>query len=184
MNFIETKIPDLLIVEPNFVHHDYRGQYFETFNKKEWFEQRGWVKEFVVDDVSISRKNTFRGLHGDSKTWKLIQCLYGEIWVVVVDLRIKGDYTFETFAINDINKRQLLIPAGCANGHLCLSDRCIFHYKQTEYYSGAGNQFTLAWDSIEELHFPIKNPIVSERDANGEDISYFLKNGVKGIHYD
>ena len=130
----KTKIDDCIILKPD-IYYDYRGEYIETYNKNIY--KTICEKEFVVDDISVSRRNVLRGLHGDFKTWKLIQCLYGAILQVVVDWR-KNSSTYKqhlTFSINDKNRWQVLIPAGCLNGHLCLSKQCIFSYKQTQYYT-------------------------------------------------
>jgi dTDP-4-dehydrorhamnose 3,5-epimerase len=89
----------------------------------------------------------------------------------VVDMR-KDSSTYlnwESFTLNEKNRSQVLVPAGCANGHLVMSDRCIFSYKQSQYYSGMRNQFTVRWDDPKlKIYWPIQNPILSERDANAE----------------
>ena len=72
----------------------------------------------------------------------------------------------QTFTISDKNRKQILVPSGCANGHLCMSDECIFSYKQTTYYEGQGAQFTIKWDDERfNIYWPIKNPILSIRDS-------------------
>ena len=77
----------------------------------------------------------------------------------------------ETFSISEKNRKQILIPAGCANGHLCLTEKCIFSYKQSQYYSGAQNQFTVRWDDPSlNIFWPIKHKIISERDSNAKFI--------------
>ncbi|HOM99014.1 MAG TPA: dTDP-4-dehydrorhamnose 3,5-epimerase family protein [Acidobacteriota bacterium] len=170
MQFTESSlIPGLKTIQPP-VFHDYRGEYIETFNEGRYSftDRHGRPIRFVEDDVSISRNHVLRGLHGDEKTWKLIQCLLGEIYVVVVDMRSDSPayLRWESFDLNEKNRMQLLIPAGCANGHLCLSERCIFSYKQSEYYGGTENQFTVRWDDPKlEIWWPIRNPILSRRDA-------------------
>lgn len=163
------QVKDLKLIRPN-VFYDFRGEYVETFNaeKYDFLDSGGQKVVFVEDDISVSRKNVLRGLHGDDKTWKLIQCLWGEIFVVVVDMR-KNSSTYlhwETFSINEKNRWQLLIPAGCANGHLCLSEKCIFSYKQSQIYSDGSNQFTVRWDDPRlNIFWPVKTPILSKRDA-------------------
>jgi dTDP-4-dehydrorhamnose 3,5-epimerase len=177
MNIKESQvIPDLKIITPD-VFHDFRGEYVETWNAKDWNLAPAHYGRtditFVQDDISCSTKHVLRGLHGDKNTWKLIQCLQGSIYVVVVDCRGKKNTTmwhekppYEAFSLNDHTRQQILIPPGCANGHLCMSDTCIFHYKQTTYYEGAQTQFTLKWDSA-GIFWPVACPIVSERDKNG-----------------
>lgn len=170
-----TKIRDLKTICPN-VFYDFRGEYVETFSVQRYrFEDaHGKPVKFVEDDISVSRRGVLRGLHGDESTWKLIQCLYGEIYVVVVDMR-KSSPTYlgwEAFTVNERNRLQVLVPAGCANGHLCLSDRCIFSYKQSELYSGVENQFTVRWDDPRlSIWWPIKEPLLSQRDSSAAYLS-------------
>jgi dTDP-4-dehydrorhamnose 3,5-epimerase len=160
----------LLVITPD-VFYDFRGQYVETYNDRDWRfrDLRGEPIRFVQDDVSVSRKDVLRGLHGDANTWKLIQCLLGSIYFVVVDARkdspTRGNW--QAFTLGDVNRQQVLVPAGCVNGHLCLSDTCLFHYKQSTLYEGADKQFTLRWDG-HTVYWPIKEPILSQRDANGK----------------
>lgn len=162
-------IADLKLITPQ-IHYDYRGEYVETYSRRsyQFTDRDGQPIEFVEDDISMSRQNVLRGLHGDSKTWKLIQCLYGEFYYVVADLR-RASPTYrrwESFILNDRNRRQVLVPAGCANGHLVLSASCVFSYKQSQYYSGAGDQFTVRWnDPALNIHWPCPDPILSLRDS-------------------
>lgn len=156
-------IPGLVRVIPE-IFRDHRGEYVETWNRL-LYDTNPHIT-FVQDDISVSRYKVLRGLHGDWITWKLIQCLRGEIFVAIVDCRTENKGTIETFILNEQNRHQLLIPPGCANGHLVLSDDCIFSYKQSTYYEGASNQFTLAWDSL-NIDWPIKDPILSLRDRQG-----------------
>jgi len=160
---INNIIKDLVVFEPN-VFYDHRGEYINTYNVKD-YEFLG--NDFLEDDFSISKKNVLRGLHGDSKTKKLIQCLYGEIMLAVADLRESSPsyLKVQTFMVNDKNRIQVLVPEGCVNGHLCLSRKCIFSYKQTELYSGAQNQISVRFDDPWlNIPWPAKTPILSSRD--------------------
>ena len=75
------------------------------------------------------------------------------------------------YAVNDKNRTQILVPAGCANGHLVMSETAIFSYKQSEYYTGAENQFTVRWDDPKlNIAWPIDNPILSSRDKNAKSL--------------
>jgi len=68
--------------------------------------------------------------------------------------------------LNEKNYRQVLVPPGCANGHLVMSDRAIFHYKQSTYYSK--NQFTIRWNDPQYgIWWPVCTPILSRRDEVG-----------------
>jgi dTDP-4-dehydrorhamnose 3,5-epimerase len=162
MQVLKTKLKGVLQIDPPTVFQDFRGTYIETYNK----ELYKFAPEFVQDDFSISRENVLRGIHGDDKTWKLISCLWGKFYLVVVnyDDTSKQFKQWDSFVLSDINKQQVLIPPKFGNGHLVLSDAAIFHYKQSTYYDRA-SQFTLKWnDPTLKIKWPIENPILSERD--------------------
>ena len=166
-------LKDVKIITPE-VFYDYRGSYVETYNKKEYSILKDFNNvslEFVQDDISVSSKHVLRGLHGDQKTWKLIQCLKGSIYVAIVDMRVdsKSYLQSETFSISEQNRKQILVPAGFANGHLCMSNTCIFSYKQTTYYEGKEKQFTVKWDDpLINIRWPIKDPVLSTRDSTAK----------------
>jgi dTDP-4-dehydrorhamnose 3,5-epimerase len=166
-------IKDVAIITP-FKHYDYRGEYIETFNQQfyEVFKYNaGAPIRWVQDDVSTSVRHTLRGLHGDKHTWKLVQCLYGSMLATVVDMRPESPSYLKwiQIPINDKNRTQVLIPAGCANGHLVMSEFGIFSYKQSEYYKGSENQFTIRWDDPSlDITWPIDKPILSERDKSAK----------------
>ena len=144
---------------------DHRGSYSETYNKN-FFLENGIDIEFLQDDISVSKKNVLRGIHGDQKTWKLITCLYGEFQLIVVnnDLQSNEYKKWESFYLSFENKIQMLVPPKFGNGHLVLSDKCIFHYKQNSEYDRLG-QFTIKWnDPSFGFKWSISDPILSERD--------------------
>lgn len=168
------RIHNLSIIKPD-VFYDFRGEYVETFNIEtyQFKDDDGQPIRFVEDDISMSRQHVLRGLHGDSKTWKLIQCLMGEFYYIVVDMRKQSPtyLNWEAFTLNEKNRMQVLVPAGCANGHLVMSDRCIFSYKQSQLYSGMQNQFTVRWNDPKlTIFWPVQHPILSERDSQAIDI--------------
>jgi dTDP-4-dehydrorhamnose 3,5-epimerase len=144
---------------------DHRGSYSETYNKN-FFLENGIDVEFLQDDISVSKKNVLRGIHGDRKTWKLITCLYGEFQLIVVnnDLQSNEYKKWESFYLSFENKIQILVPPKFGNGHLVLSDKCIFHYKQNSEYDRL-SQFTIKWnDPSFGFKWGISDPILSERD--------------------
>ena len=163
MRIQNTEIEGLKVIQPEF-HEDYRGTNFESYNKK--YYDVALDIDFVVDSISTSRKHVLRGIHGDYKTTKLVSCLYGTIYMIVLDLRYESETynQWQSFTLSDRNKHQLLIPPGCGNAHLVMSDECVFSYKLDQYYDRE-SQFTVKWnDPSYEFAWPIKNPILSERD--------------------
>ena len=164
------KIKDLMVIAPD-VFYDFRGENCETFNK-EFYDKllqshSIFDVNFIVDSFSFSRKNTLRGFHGDTKTWKIIQCILGDIYFVVIDFRPQSPTLnhYEIFNLNDKNRHQVLIPAGCVNAHLCISDTCIFNYKLSNSYTEQKDQISIKWnDPFYNIYWPISNPILSKRD--------------------
>jgi dTDP-4-dehydrorhamnose 3,5-epimerase len=166
LKITEGEIVDLKIIDLGYFE-DHRGVYVETHNEDVY--TKAGVTHFVQDDYSISRRNVLRGLHGDADTWKLITCPIGEIYFVVLDIR-EGSATngkWQSFLISEHNHRQVLVPPGCANGHMVMSERAMFHYKQSTYFSK--NQFTVRWDDPKyKIWWPVKTPILSRRDEAGK----------------
>ena len=163
----KTTLEGVLIIELD-AFEDHRGVYVETYNDKE-YRSNGIDINFVQDDFSISGRNVLRGLHGDRHTWKLICCPFGRFYLVLVDCREgAGDFgKWEAFTLSDSNRRQVLIPPGFGNGHLILSERAMFQYKQSAYYEARG-QFSYRWDDPRfNIWWPIGNPILSRRDEAG-----------------
>lgn len=169
MKVEKTKLDGVLQITPPTLFEDWRGEYVETYNEQLYREQ-GIEVQFVQDDISVSDRHVLRGLHGDAITWKLISCLYGKFYLVVVnnDPESPQYRQWASFVLSDANRKQVLIPPKFGNGHLVLSDKAIFHYKQNTYYDRAG-QFTLLWNDPElNLWWPVPNPLVSRRDAGLE----------------
>ena len=135
-NFIKTSIDGVIIVEPT-VYGDSRGYFMETYQKED-FEKAGITVDFVQDNQSMSTKGVLRGLHFQKQfsQSKLVRCIKGEVFDVVVDLR-EGSPTFgkwEGVILSEENKRQFFIPKNFAHGFLVLSDEAEFVYKVDDYY--------------------------------------------------
>lgn len=156
------KIKDVEVFTPD-VYTDFRGDLWTL-----WKEGDHELK-FNHDKVSTSRKHVLRGIHGDEKSWKLITCLYGEMYFVVVDNR-ENSSTYKQWdwlILDDKTKKQVLIPPKVGNGFLVLSDNSVFHYKWSYQgsYPDVDDQFTIKWnDSQVNIHWPIDNPILQPRD--------------------
>jgi dTDP-4-dehydrorhamnose 3,5-epimerase len=153
----------LLTPATNF--EDFRGSYIELYNRR-LFQDAGIDQDFIQDDISTSSRHVLRGIHGDGKTWKLISCLYGLFYLVVVnnDPASEEYRKWQGFTLSDRNRLQVLIPPNFGNGHLVLSDSAIFHYKQTSDYDRE-SQFTILWnDPGLNIWWPIPSPILSRRD--------------------
>ncbi len=167
MRIEKSKDLGLTLIYPE-IHRDHRGTFVETFNDKFMMENGAEVK-FVRDSISTSSKNVLRGIHYDDKTWKLVQCLHGNIYHVAVDLReeSKTYLKWESFSLNPETGLQVLLPPRFGNGYLVLSDMCVFHYKMSEYYNPGGERIC-KWDDLRiGIKWPVKTPVMSEKDKRG-----------------
>ncbi len=167
MKVEETALSGVFLISPPTVFKDSRGINIETYNLKE-YKAAGIRCDFIHDAISISKKGVLRGLHGDGKTWKLISCLFGEVFLVVVNWDESSPQykKWISLTLSAENNLQVLVPPHFGNGHYVLSDHCVFSYKQSAYYDRAG-QFTIAWDNQDlAIPWPSKTPITSLRDAN------------------
>jgi dTDP-4-dehydrorhamnose 3,5-epimerase len=163
----KTKLTGALLIKLE-TFEDHRGQYVEIYNKN-LYAEHGIDIEFVQDDISTSTQHVLRGIHGDNETWKLISCLHGKFYLVVVNCDPASDRfgRWQSFVLSDTNRHQVLVPPMFGNAHLVLSEKAIFHYKQNTYYNPKG-QFTYVWnDPRLNIWWPIKNPILSQRDELG-----------------
>ena len=104
-------------------------------------------------------------------TGKLVQCVYGNLLLAVVDMRKESEtyLQYDLITISDKNRTQVLVPPGFANGHLVMSEFGIFSYKQSTLYGGQASQFTVKWDDpLIDIPWPVKNPILSSRDSEAK----------------
>ena len=163
----KSKILELPLLKPE-ICVDHRGTFVELYNTLELLNNSINV-QFVRDAISTSTKNVLRGIHYDDKTWKLIQCLQGRIYFVVVDMREESPtyLRWESFTLTEQDRLQVLVPPQFGNGHLVLSDQCIFHYKMSEYYDPVGEKI-LKWDDPRtHIDWPVTNPVLSLKDSLG-----------------
>ena len=139
MNFIRTKIKDVVIIEPE-VHGDHRGYFVETFRADKLEEFLGFKINFCQDNESKSSKGVLRGLHYQLAPYaqtKLVRVINGSVLDVAVDIR-KNSPTFGqhvSVKLSADNKKQLLVPRGFAHGFVVLEDNTTFAYKVDSYYS-------------------------------------------------
>ena len=166
MKFIPTKIPGLVLIEPD-VFQDPRGYFLESF-QKEKYRQAGVTLEFVQDNRSKSAQNTLRGLHlqCEHPQGKLVQVTVGEVYDVAVDVR-RNSPTFRNWVgvqLSESNFRQLYVPPGFAHGFCVLSEYAVFEYKCTDFYYPK-DELVIAWDDPElGIDWPVHKPLLSKRD--------------------
>jgi dTDP-4-dehydrorhamnose 3,5-epimerase len=168
MNIETTPIKDLIIINPT-IYNDERGYFYESYNQR-FFREKGIYTNFVQDNQSYSTKNVLRGLHFQTMApqAKLVRCIVGEIYDVVVDLRKSSETYKQWFGIklSEENKKMMFVPKGFAHGFLTLSEHAVFHYKCDELYmptTDGGINFKDEELNIDWL-VDINELIISEKD--------------------
>lgn len=170
MNAIGTELKDAYIITTN-IFEDNRGSFQESFNLREIQKIIG-PYQFVQDCHSISRKNVVRGLHYqiNHPQGKLVRCLFGEIYDVIVDLRQSSPTFGKWIGIKlSPSSSQLWVPPGFAHGFRVLSERAEVLYKVTDYQHKEDERILL-WNDL-DIDWGIFTPIMSEKDTKG--ISFF-----------
>ena len=178
MKVIDTKIPDVKLLEPQ-VFGDERGFFMETF-RDEWFKQNIADRTFVQENHSKSVKGVLRGLHYQTENTqgKLVRVVSGAVFDVAVDMR-ENSPTFGQWVgeiLSAENKRQLWVPEGFAHGFYVLTDEAEFTYKCTDYYNPKA-EHSLIWnDETVGIEWHLEGePSLSAKDLAGK----ILKDAVK-----
>lgn len=166
LNTFDTEVP---VYSPS-VYREYRGEIFTTYHNYEHPVNNLLPKNCSAHTrFSKSYQGVLRGLHYDTKTWKLVQALVGDIYLVVLDMR-EESFTYgkwESYIITEKTRDQVLVPPGFANGHYALTD-CIFHYNL--FYEGKyvdeRQQHVVKWnDSRFNMEWPTSSPTLQKRDS-------------------
>lgn len=172
MKFIETRIPDVKIIEPQ-VFGDERGFFMETF-RTTLFNRECGEREFVQENHSKSSHGILRGLHFQTENTqgKLVRVVSGEVFDVAVDMR-KESPTFGQWVgvvLSAENKRQLWVPEGFAHGFYVMSAEAEFAYKCTDFYNPQA-EVSVKWDdptlAIEWPLVDSQAPSLSAKDVAG-----------------
>ncbi len=176
MKVIETRLPGVLIIEPQ-IHGDERGFFVETFHASRYTEQLGIAMPFVQDNHSRSRRGVLRGLHAQRRhaQGKLVRAARGEVFDVAVDIDSTSDTCghWVGTTLSDSNHRQLWIPPGYAHGFLVLSEMADFEYKCTDYYHPE-DEIGVIWNDPDiGIDWPLDNPTLSSKDIALPTLSDF-----------
>ena len=180
MKILMTELQGVVVIEPE-VFSDARGYFLETYNAKK-FAEAGISEPFVQDNQSQSKRGVLRGLHYqmEQAQGKLIRVLQGEIFDVVVYLRVESS-TFgkwSGFNLSDREHKQLWIPKGFAHGFYTLSETADIAYKVTEFYAPQQERVILWSDSDLGIHWPLRGePLLSAKDQGGQTFREFKKIG-------
>lgn len=175
-----TSLPGVLLIKPD-VFGDSRGYFLESWNRRRYAEA-GLDRDFVQDNLSLSRRGILRGLHfqNPNAQGKLVQVLRGEVFDMAVDIR-QGSPTFGQWygaILSEANHHQLWVPEGFAHGFCVTSDMALFSYKCTEFYNPA-TEFSLRWDDPDlGIAWPVESPILSAKDQGAPRLKDFPRENL------
>jgi len=166
MEITKTKLGIIIIKKD--ICYDERGFFSEIYNKdKNFFNLNNF--EFKQDNFSVSKYGVVRGLHYQKKSkdqGKLIQIIKGEAFDVAVNINKNSENFGKHECFHLTKNTQIYIPSDFAHGFQSLSDETILLYKCTETYSKE-HESTITWNDPEiNINWPIKKPIISEKDSN------------------
>lgn len=181
-DFKKTEIPGLLEIT-TLNAPDIRGCLTKDYSK-EVFEENGVHYDLAEVFYTTSHKGVVRALHFQRviQQPKLVRCIHGRVWDVVVDLRSSSP-TFKKwlpFELSGTDYREILLPAGCAHGYLVLEDS-IVSYKCSERFVGEYDD-GIMWDDPDiGVEWPlervggIENVILADKDKHLQSFAQFME---------
>ncbi|MGH7662085.1 MAG: dTDP-4-dehydrorhamnose 3,5-epimerase [Vulcanimicrobiaceae bacterium] len=164
LRILPTKFEEAKLVEMH-VSGDARGYFAESYSREKYAEL-GVRETFVQDSISRSHRNVVRGMHYDVRMAKLVGCVVGKIYDVIVDIR-EDSATYlhwAAYELSEENHLQIFVPRGFAHGFLALSD-AVVNFKQNVYHDAAYER-GVAWnDPALGIDWPLSGePILSGKD--------------------
>jgi dTDP-4-dehydrorhamnose 3,5-epimerase len=174
MVFTQGGIPQVYVIDLE-KREDARGYFARAWCEKE-FAARG-LPNFVQTNMSLCRRRgTVRGFHYQAAPHgeaKYIRCIRGAVFDVVADIR-PGSPTFGRWfgiELTADNRRAVFVPEGLAHAYQSLTDGAEVIYSASCYYT-PGAERGLRWDDPAlRVKWPIREAIVSEKDAAWPDFS-------------
>ncbi len=169
MKFQKTIVEGLFVVSTE-AQTDNRGGFARVFCEIEMAENGNPFHVIQSSISSNSKKCTLRGLHYQSDIapeTKLVRCVRGAVWDVVVDLRPSSSTYLKWFGteLSGANLMAMLIPSGCAHGFITLTDHAEILYMMDQAYVPDSAQGVRWDDKAFAIQWPKQPAVISERDA-------------------
>jgi|TARA_B110000240_G_C13480547_1_gene445084 dTDP-4-dehydrorhamnose 3,5-epimerase len=178
MIFEQTTLKDNYLINLD-LKEDERGFFARSFCEKE-FSKQGLNTKWVQMNNSASKEvGTLRGMHYQrepSVEIKLVRCIKGEIWDVVVDLRDNSKTFGKWFGakLSDKNHTMMYVPEGCAHGYITLESNSEVLYSVSCFYAPDTEGILLWNDPKVAIEWPIKPLIISDKDTKGDKIDKII----------
>jgi dTDP-4-dehydrorhamnose 3,5-epimerase len=179
MIFREQRLSGVFTIEPES-YSDERGLLRRHFCQRE-FAKQGIMTDVKQSNISENKKRyTLRGFHYQLPPYgenKILSCIKGAIFDVIVDLREDSDsyLRWESFELTEENRLSLYVPTGCANAYLTLEDNTWIFYYHSEFYTPGAESAIRYNDPFFKFDWPAAPSVISEKDRNYPDFNPGLK---------
>lgn len=170
MIFKKTNFKGVFIITPE-PRNDSRGSFSRIYCQNEFGDQKIKFGIKQINRVVTLKKGTIRGIHMQASPHeedKLISCIQGSVFDVIIDLRKKSKTYRKYYSIilSDQNKKMLLMPKGFVHGYQTLENNTIIEYPTSEFYNPK-NEIGIRWnDPFFKIKWPVKKSFVSEKDSS------------------
>jgi dTDP-4-dehydrorhamnose 3,5-epimerase len=181
MKYTETPLKGAYIIELE-PFRDNRGLFARTFCKRD-FQKIGHKKEFVQFNHSVTfQKGTIRGMHYQvppSSEIKLIRCIRGSVFDVIIDLRYKSSTFLKYFTaeLSETNMKMIYVPEGFAHGFQTLEDNSQLIYHHTQFYNPSDERGIRYNDPAININWLLQPINITDKDKNYP----LIDNNFKGI---
>ena len=162
---VDSELPGARLLLPQ-LRDDLRGRFVKNFHA-EFFANHGMAIDFKEQYYSVSQQRVLRGMHFQippHDNVKLVTCLTGEIFDVLLDLRL-GSPTrgrHQSFRLTAERGEQLYVPRGFAHGFYVRSPHATVLYSATTVFAPQ-HDAGLRWDSA-GIQWPDEDPLLSDKD--------------------
>lgn len=181
LNIISTSFENLFIIEPD-TFYDERGAFSRVFCENELHT----IFDLQIKQVNHSitkQKGTVRGLHFQyepNSEIKMVKCIKGSIYDIVVDIRKNSPTFLKTFTIelSEKNQKMIYIPKGFAHGFQTLEDDTQLLYFHSSIYAPLNEDALNIKDPLLDIKWPLNIINLSKRDESHP----FLTEEFKGIN--
>jgi dTDP-4-dehydrorhamnose 3,5-epimerase len=178
MIFTPTPLTGAVLIDTQ-AHQDDRGWFGRTYCERE-FEAQGLAMRIAQGNMSLTRRaGTVRGLHWQAAPHqedKLVRCVRGAIWDVIVDIRPASTSYCQWFGaeLSESNGRMLLVPKDFAHGFVTLTDDAAVSYLMSEFHAPAFARGARHDDPAFGISWPIAVKDMSEKDRSWPDFDRHL----------
>jgi dTDP-4-dehydrorhamnose 3,5-epimerase len=176
LEFLETKLKNNYLIKPE-LKQDNRGFFARNYCENEFLNHGLNINWVQINNSMSLHSGTLRGLHFQRSPHgetKLVRCIKGSIWDVVVDLRPDSNTYKKWFGttLSDKNRTMMYVPKGFAHGFLSIEPNTEIIYLSSEFYKEDYEEILFWNDPDIAINWPEKPKILSKKDSLGK----FLKN--------